>query len=144
MRRIECPNHARFLTFSCYQRMDLLGSPAVRDEFERSLSQARDRLGFRLHAWVAMPNHVHLIIRPGSPDQTLPQILQAIKQSPARRVLARWRELDAPILDRLSDSRGLMRFWQRGGGYDRNLYSADVITEKVEYIHGNPVRAGLV
>ncbi len=36
------------------------------------------------------------------------------------------------------------RFWQRGGGFDRNLYERDAIQKAVEYIHGNPVRRGLV
>jgi putative transposase len=35
------------------------------------------------------------------------------------------------------------RFWQRGGGYDRNLWSKDEIVEKLEYVHNNPVRRGL-
>ncbi len=36
------------------------------------------------------------------------------------------------------------RFWQRGGGYDRNLWSTRDILEKVQYIHNNPLRRGLV
>ncbi len=34
-------------------------------------------------------------------------------------------------------------FWQRGGGYDRNLRSVRDIHEKVRYVHDNPVRRGL-
>jgi hypothetical protein len=36
------------------------------------------------------------------------------------------------------------RFWQTGGGYDRNVFSDDTIRKAIEYIHKNPVRAGLV
>ena len=36
------------------------------------------------------------------------------------------------------------RFWQRGGGYDRNLRSTSDVHEKIAYIHGNPVWRGLV
>jgi putative transposase len=35
------------------------------------------------------------------------------------------------------------RFWQRGGGYDRNLRSDRDIYEKIRYVHLNPVRRGL-
>ncbi|MCA8990243.1 MAG: hypothetical protein KDA78_21525, partial [Planctomycetaceae bacterium] len=35
------------------------------------------------------------------------------------------------------------RFWQRGGGYDRNLRSTSDVHEKIRYIHENPVRRGL-
>jgi putative transposase len=36
------------------------------------------------------------------------------------------------------------RFWQRGGGYDRNLRSVPDVHEKIKYIHENPLRRGLV
>ena len=36
------------------------------------------------------------------------------------------------------------RFWQRGGGYDRNIWTAEEIREKMGYIHANPVRRGLL
>lgn len=42
--------------------------------------------------------------------------------------------------------RGLLRsipIWQRGGGYDRNIFSNEELIEKIEYIENNPVRAGL-
>ena len=36
------------------------------------------------------------------------------------------------------------RFWQRGGGYDRNLNEPAAIDAEIEYFHNNPVRRGLV
>jgi putative transposase len=35
------------------------------------------------------------------------------------------------------------RFWQRGGGYDRNLFEPATIFEEIDYFHNNPVRRGL-
>src|SRR5947209_19043796 len=35
------------------------------------------------------------------------------------------------------------RFWQRGGGYDRNVVEAATLYWLIEYIHANPVRRGL-
>ncbi len=32
-----------------------------------------------------------------------------------------------------------LRFWQRGGGYDTNLWTPKFIHEKIAYIHNNPV-----
>ncbi len=60
------------------------------------------------------------------------------------QILDRWRTLEAPILPRLLDSNGHSHFWQRGGGYDRNIVTESELFEKVEYIHQNPVRRGLV
>jgi putative transposase len=36
------------------------------------------------------------------------------------------------------------RFWQPGGGYDRNITSTEALRAMIDYIHANPVRRGLV
>ena len=35
------------------------------------------------------------------------------------------------------------RFWQPGGGYDRNITSTETLRAVIDYIHANPVRRGL-
>jgi putative transposase len=144
LKRIEHPNHARFLTFSCYQRLPLFQNDALKDLFVERLLRVSGDADATLHAWVIMPNHVHLLVRPMLEVATVPQFLARLKHLFAQTVLARWRGLNAPILERLIDEQGRTRFWQRGGGYDRNLFSDAEVTEKVQYIENNPVRAGLV
>jgi len=143
LRRIEAPGHARYLTCSCYHRLGLLGNPAIRDAFAGQLERVHQRNAFRLLAWVVMPDHVHLVLMPNLPHWTVPKILHAIKRPFAQRVIARWRELNAVVLGRLRDRSGVTRFWQRGGGYDRNIISDDELLEKIGYMHANPVRRGL-
>jgi putative transposase len=36
------------------------------------------------------------------------------------------------------------RFWQKGGGYDRNIVKENTLLHTVRYIHNNPVRKELV
>jgi putative transposase len=36
------------------------------------------------------------------------------------------------------------RFWQPGGGYDRNIRSTPALRAVIDCIHANPVRRGLV
>ena len=36
------------------------------------------------------------------------------------------------------------RFWQPGGGYDRNTIETATVHQMIDYIHANPVRRGLV
>src|SRR5947209_311374 len=36
------------------------------------------------------------------------------------------------------------RFWQAGGGYDRNITEARTLASMIEYVHHNPVRKGLL
>ncbi|MFI4897925.1 MAG: REP-associated tyrosine transposase [Phycisphaerales bacterium JB059] len=142
LRRYEIKGHARFLTFSCNQRLALFENPAIRDTFAEQVFLARSRLGFKLFAWVIMPEHVHLLVLPL--ESTVPSILSATKRPFSALVLQRWRELEAPVLERIRDGSGAERFWQAGGGYDRNIFSEGELREKIRYIHENPVRRGLV
>ncbi|MEM1423742.1 MAG: transposase [Planctomycetota bacterium] len=143
-KRIELPDHARFLTWSCWQRMQLLRTPEIRDALIESIAGARKKHEFALSAWVIMPEHVHMLIVPKADGAKTGEVLRTIKEPFARRVLKRWRELDAPVLTKLSDRHGRAHVWQRGGGYDRTLRTREELDEKIRYVHENPVRRGLV
>jgi putative transposase len=129
------------VTFSCQRRLPLLGKPGARNVFVDSLVRARTRFGFRLHAWVVMPEHVHIILHPSG---SISPVLQFIKQSVAQQIITRWKDLRAPILDRLTSYTGRPRFWQAGGGFDRNIRDENELLREIGYIHHNPVRRGLV
>lgn len=73
----------------------------------------------------------------------LSRTLRGVKMAVSKRVLARWRELRAPILDRIASRTG-PRFWQTGGGFDRNVRDDAELSREIRYIHENPVRRGLV
>lgn len=144
MRRVERPNQARYLTFSCYGRRSLFRNDAIKALFGEYLRSSREEFLFRLIAWVVMPEHVHLLLVPQLPEHPVSEVLREMKKRFASRVIARWRELDAPILESLVDASGVTRFWLPGGGYDRNTLAGHELPEKVQYIHNNPVRRGLV
>jgi len=135
-----------YVTFSCYRRLPLLGVSAIRDVFVDALARARKRHGFKLLAWVVMPEHVHLMLVPtadkggGSP---LSSILIAIKKPVASAALNRWKKLRWSGLASITDSKGRARFWQSGGGFDRNVRDLSELGREVVYIHQNPVERGL-
>jgi putative transposase len=144
MKRRETDDRARFITFSCYLRLALLGNAAIRDLLAGILADVARHEPWRIIAWVFMPEHVHLLLRP-APDQTsLTHGLWEFKRASARAVITRWRTLKAPILTRITNTAGRPQFWQRGGGYDRNIWTAEELNEKTRYIHHNPVKRGLV
>jgi len=91
-------------------------------------------------AWVVMPNHAHLLIR--SEQANVAVFLQQLKGQFAQAVIRRWKELNASVLNQIMTKNG-PRFWQVGGGYDRNVMGEELL-EKVRYCHANPVTAGLV
>jgi putative transposase len=141
--RRERTHSCRFLTFSCYHRLQLFNNDSIKDCFVEHLAAARLECGFGLIAWVVMPDHVHLLIWPRVVDAPIPTVMSALKTEFAKQVIGRWRELDAAVLPRITDSRGDRHFWQRGGGYDRNIGAGAEYKEKFGYIHANPVRRKL-
>ncbi len=144
MKRIEQENHARFLTFSCYNRLPLFTNDTIKDLFIDHLESTQERTNFHLLAWVIMPEHIHLLLWPKLPEFPVSKITWHLKRSFAKQVINRWRDLDAEILNQLTTPTGQTRFWQHGGGYDRNIHSPEELNEKINYIHTNPVRRGLV
>ena len=110
------------------------------------MEQACKEMKFSLWAYVFMPNHIHLIIRPQEHVYSISQILKKIKEPVAVKAIAYLKENNVEGLKKLStgwkDQR--YRFWQKGGGYDRNINCFDTLVKAVRYIHNNPVRKGLV
>jgi putative transposase len=94
-----------------------------------------------------MPEHVHVLIYPRQADYDMATILKAIKQPVSQRAAAFLRKHAPDWLERLRvtrpNGRVEYRFWQQGGGYDRNVIHEDTAWTSVEYIHANPVRREL-
>jgi len=67
-----------FLTFSCYQRKPLLGTPHARDLFVKVLGEVREQYAFLLAGYVVMPEHVHLLMSE-SESGTPSAVLQVLK-----------------------------------------------------------------
>ncbi len=146
-RRFENRNHARYITCSCFRRRPFLSRDRSRQWLIEAIERARQLHQFDLWAWVIMPEHIHLLLFPKPGGPALGPILQSIKQPIAKRAL-KWVRTNSPralgpFEDRRPDGSVVHRFWQRGGGYDRNLWSPNEIWEKIDYIHENPVRRGL-
>ncbi len=110
------------------------------------MAEARARLGFGLGAYVVMPEHVHVLVR--CPEGVLvSSVLGALKRPVSVRARAWLAEHEPEWVERLMVRRGdreVFRFWQAGGGFDRNIWEQRTLIEVVEYIHANPVRRGLV
>lgn len=138
------PGEAHGLTFSCYRRAQVFATPEHCVAFLASLDRARASLKFEVWAYVVMPEHVHLLVWPKEPDYNVSDILKAVKQPCSAKVLTDMRAVGDPLLRRLlNEASGKHRLWQAGGGHDRNLYSRGLLSKTIDYIHDNPVVAGL-
>jgi putative transposase len=121
--RHEHTGNFHFVTFSCFHRLQCLGTPAARDLFEEALERTRWRYRFVIAGYVAMPEHVLLLI--GEPlEGTVSGVIHALKLSVSMRRTER-------------------PFWQ-ARYYDFNMHNEEKRVEKLRYIHRNPVVRHLV
>lgn len=137
------PFQAHALTFSTYRRQPFLLNDEIAELFLQKLSHTGVFLRFEIWAYVVMPEHVHLLIRPREADYSVSAILKAVKSPMAKEVFAIRPEIKKRCKVVTPSGRVEYRFWQPGGGYDRNLSSGKATWNMIRYIHENPVRRGL-
>jgi putative transposase len=123
LHRYQQTGNFHFITFSCYRRRPYLNTPASRRLFESALERIRKRYRFVVLGYVVMPEHVHLLVNEPK-DGTLDRVMQALKLSVTKRRKER-------------------PFWQPRY-YDFNVWNPEKTTEKLRYMHRNPVKRGLV
>ena len=147
-KKFDIPGHAHFLTFSCYQRMPLLTNDAWRTLLASAIRASCEKYEVALWAYVFMPEHVHLLLKPRRGTYRLATFEQSIKTSSAMSILNELKRQKAPVLKNLlveeRPGRWIHRFWQEGGGHDLNIWSMKKAIEKAQYCHSNPVKRRLV
>lgn len=144
LKRYHGKGDLHFVSFSCYERRPLLSAVRSHDVFLKILEEVRRRFAASVIGYVVMPEQVHLLL--SEPRKgTLSKFLQVLKQrvSHAVRRRRRRRVSGQLSLNFLGSLGGLRRFWQRRY-YDFNVYSAEKVREKLDYIHANPVKRRLV
>ena len=90
-----------------------------------------DGIKYHLIAWCIMPNHVHILIEPIIP---LSKIVQSWKSYTGRWALKNNERLNLGIKENI--------FWKREY-WDRYIRNEKHLENVINYIHNNPVKAGL-
>ena len=111
-----------FISTQTYNRRHLFQVAATAELLLETLQHYRHEGHYKLHAFVVMPDHIHLLLTPQ--DITLERSIQLIKGGFSRRMASK-----LPI-------------WQRGFT-DRRMRDRDDFLTYRSYIHDNPVRGRL-
>jgi len=115
------------------------------------LNQLRHKFEFRLLGYVVMLEHFHLLIWP-SPAGNPSRIVGSLKQRTASYIVENLKRcehawcrqmLTKITLPETVHDESRYRVWQRRF-YDFNVWSEEKRLEKLEYMHGNPVKRRLV
>lgn len=93
-----------------------------------------------LYAFVVMPHHVHILVQ-CPPAKSVSWLVQRIKSNSAKLLLPLLNDEESAEFDK---QRGLNRksFWQDSF---RSVIAAtdEMLSQKLDYVHWNPVKAGL-
>ena len=142
---ISKDNPCLFITAVAKNRLPVFQTDAIKLITCKAIDEARTSCGFLLFAYVIMPDHFHVLTdQPREPST----VLQFIKGIVSRRVLGYLREMKYETsLKKLEHDN-----WKRNHRYSLWQHDSDVFSitsestfmQKVNYIHQNPVGAGLV
>ena len=130
--------YAHFVTFSCYRRRNLLDHPTPRKIVLETLSEQLTRLDGRCLGFVIMPNHVHAILWFPVVGK-ISELMKQWKRTSSYRLKKQLRDVPAYASLVAEDN----PIWQPRF-YDFPISNEKLLQEKIDYMHSNPVRAGLV
>ena len=132
--------------------MDVFTRKNYRDIVLDSIRHCQKEKGLSVHAWCIMSNHLHLVISAKNND--LSDILRDFKKFTSKQIIAtieaNQHESRGEWMLRIFREQGeqnirnkTYQFW-RQDNQPQELYSAAFIFQKINYIHNNPVEAGIV
>jgi REP-associated tyrosine transposase len=126
LRRLVLSDRSFFISCRVLPRHEMLSE----SEFAclaRVIHARREEHKFMLTAWVFLPDHWHAMFYPPYP-LTISRAMESIKDGATKRINRQRRECGTAFQPRF---------------FDRALRTVREYHEKVNYIHFNPVKAGL-
>jgi len=141
-----------FLTFTIVEWIDVFTRASYKIEIVDSLEYCRKHKGLKLYAFCLMSNHIHLVCQTMEPF-LMTNFIRDFKKHTAKIVIRKMTEEPESrriwMLDQFRyagkyDKRiTTYKFWQEGY-HAIQLDSNEMIDQKIEYVHQNPVRALIV
>lgn len=141
-----------FITFSVVGWVDVFSREQYKEIMVDSLRYCTEQKGLILHAWVIMTNHVHLIISSKTnkiehlvrdiKKFTSKQIIKAIQESPEES-RKEWMLNLFSFVGKQNHNNKDFQFWKQDY-HPVELNTNEKLEQRLQYLHENPVRAGLV
>ncbi|MBI5344468.1 MAG: transposase [Deltaproteobacteria bacterium] len=140
------PDKPHFLTCTVMEWLPVFTCPETVNILLESWRYQRENDGLRLYGYVILENHIHFVAQ----AERLDKCLSSFKAFTARRILNHLEEDRAESLrarlrfsKRAHKSDREYQFWQEGS-HAELVFSDEMMREKLEYIHANPVKRGYV
>ncbi len=147
------PKAAYFVSFAVVEWLDVFTRNEYKDILLDSLSFCQKEKGMEIYAWCIMTNHVHLVFKSvgeQKPEQLLGDFKRFTSKAVVKAIIDNPKESRKEVLleqfskaAKSSSNVAKYQFW-RHDNRPIEVWSNKVIFEKINYIHQNPVEAGLV
>lgn len=145
-RTIYHPGAAYFVTSTVVDFIPIFMRKRYIDILLQNLNFYRVKYRFKLYAYVIMPEHIHLIIHPSS-NTKIASIMRDFKSFTSKKITSQLIiDKRFKILKRLKRSatkKVKHPIWKEGCR-PIGIYTEKVLRSKIDYIHKNPIRRGLV
>lgn len=149
--KIRDQSKTHFITATVVDWVDVFSRKAYRDCIIESLDFCIKNKGMILYGFVIMSNHIHLIIQ--SDKNKLSDLIRDFKKFTAKTILhkietepesrADWMLKRFEFACKSHSRNEKYQFWQYGN-HPEEIFSEKFFWSKLDYIHLNPVRAGIV
>ncbi len=121
-------------------------------ELMKNIKYCQENKGLEIYAYVIMSNHIHLIVR--AKDGKLNILLGHLKSFTAKQFIKQieinpqesrkdWLMHMFKFYGKGNSQNETYQFWQNGN-HSIELWNAEVIKQKINYMHNNPVKQGIV
>ena len=148
------PEGIYFVSFAVVGWIDVFTRQVYRDLLLESLVFCQKEKGLKIHAWIIMSNHVHLIIRKNG-IQKVENIMRDLKKYSAFRILKEIKENTGEsrkdwmlyLFSKAGQSNSnnkIHQFWRQDNHPIELDFHSNIFEQKLNYIHENPVEAGIV
>lgn len=146
-KRYDIEGHVHFVTTTSYNHTQVFVNDSRNMAIIDAIKFYRNKYNSHLFGYTIMPDHLHLLMRLRNQTK-ISDVMRDIKHAIAFKVLGLLKAENSSLLSQLSLERLGKRghrysLWQRRF-YDFNLYLPEKLKEKLDYIHMNPVRKGLI
>ncbi|WP_316734873.1 REP-associated tyrosine transposase [Pedobacter aquatilis] len=142
-----------FITFAVVNWIDVFSRECYKEIVVESLKFCVAEKGLNLHAWVIMSNHIHLIAS-AKDGFELVNIIRDMKKYTSKMIIAsietnieesrkNWMLWMFKRAGEKNSNNKIYQFWQQDN-HPVELSSNQMMEQKLNYLHENPVNAGLV
>jgi len=129
-----------FVTYSVYKHVRIFAIDRIARDFLDNLRFYCKDDRCLLYAYVIMPDHVHLLLEMVG-NNKLSDLIRDIKKYFSYRVKNQLLSMESRSYDRFLQN-GRFRFWEQR--FDEvTINSEKMFWKKLNYIHNNPIKAGL-